>query len=197
MSQFVEDVAKIWSHSSGLARGTQVPPTPEITPVAEAIMNTQTQLPVESTIPASYSYAMGASGAGGTVGNNVLSVGTTAEVQQADQQPPNPWGLQSQQNTQQVVRYNEGKPQYSLITLSYFQPLVAALEYGAQKYPRFNYRAGYPQSQIADSLMRHISDFLDGKILDQESGVAIIGLIQANAMFLGNPNNINDITGDK
>ena len=46
-----------------------------------------------------------------------------------------------------------------------------------------------PQNAIIDSLMRHILDLQEGKIIDDESKQLIVGHIQANAMFLGNKNN--------
>ncbi len=93
----------------------------------------------------------------------------------------------------QAMRYNKGKPQYSLVDLSMLEPLVRVLEYGANKYARYNYQKGFNQSQLIDSMLRHIADLIEGKTVDEESGQLIIGHIMANAMFLGCKKNINDL----
>lgn len=62
---------------------------------------------------------------------------------------------------------------------------------------RNNWKKGMPVTKILDSLLRHIGDLQNGKVLDDESKLAIIGHIQCNAMFLGNKNNEDDLTEDK
>jgi len=93
-------------------------------------------------------------------------------------------------------RKNDGKPQMSYVDLHCLAPAAAVLEFGAKKYSRNNWKKGMPVSKILDSLMRHIADLQDGKVLDDDSKLAIIGHIQCNAMFLGNKNNEDDITPD-
>ncbi len=90
-------------------------------------------------------------------------------------------------------RHNQGKPQYSLISLACLEPMVRGLEYGEKKYSRNNWKKGMPQSQILNSTLRHISEMLEGRMIDEESGLPHIALIQCNGMFLGNPNNIQDL----
>lgn len=97
-------------------------------------------------------------------------------------------------------RHNEGKPQLSLIPLDYLYDCAKVLEFGAKKYSRDGHRLGFPQNEIIDSLLRHISDLQQGKVLDEESGLSIIGHIQCNALFLGNKNNNKEsvkITGEE
>lgn len=94
---------------------------------------------------------------------------------------------------EQADRYNQGKPQYSLLDFQCLEPGVRALEYGAIKYSRNNWRKGMPQSKLIDSLIRHLDALIRGEKIDTESGVSHIGHIQANAMFLGNKNNKEDI----
>lgn len=92
-----------------------------------------------------------------------------------------------------ALRYNTGKSQYSLLALDCLEPCVRVLEFGAKKYARNNWRKGMPQTQILDSLMRHITALLSGELIDPESGLPHIGHIQCNAMFLANPNNVQDL----
>lgn len=93
-------------------------------------------------------------------------------------------------------RKNTGKPQMSYVDMHCLSPCARVLEFGATKYSRNNWKKGMPVTKILDSLMRHIGDLQDGKVIDDESKLAIIGHIQCNAMFLGNPNNQDDITED-
>lgn len=93
----------------------------------------------------------------------------------------------------EAMRFNEGKPQYSYVDLKCLEPCARVLEYGATKYERNNWKKGMPVSKILDSLMRHIRDLQDGVYIDEESQQLVIGHIQANALFLGNINNTQDI----
>lgn len=94
---------------------------------------------------------------------------------------------------QQAARYNEGKPQYSLIDLNSLEPCARVLEFGAKKYARDNWKKGMSVTKILDSLLRHISALQKGELIDPESGLSHIGHIQCNALFLGNVNNTMDI----
>lgn len=94
---------------------------------------------------------------------------------------------------EKALRYNSGKPEYSLLAMDCLEPCVRVLEYGAKKYARNNWRKGMPQTEILDSLMRHVSALLRGEMVDEESGLSHIGHIQCNAMFLANPNNVQDL----
>lgn len=59
---------------------------------------------------------------------------------------------------------------------------------------RSNWDNGLVLSEVLDSLMRHVGQMQEGEWLDVESGLPHIGHIQANAMFLGSKNIINDLT---
>lgn len=94
-------------------------------------------------------------------------------------------------------RKNNGKPQMSYVDMHCLEPCARVLEFGANKYARNNWKKGMPVTKILDSLMRHIGDLQDGKVLDDDSKLTIIGHIQCNAMFLGNKNNEDDLTPDQ
>lgn len=92
-----------------------------------------------------------------------------------------------------AARHNQGKPQYSMVDLACLEPCARVLEFGAIKYARNNWKKGMPTSKILDSLLRHIACIQAGEIVDKESGLPHIGHIQCNAMFLGNPDNEQDM----
>lgn len=123
-----------------------------------------------------------------------------------------------------ALRYNEGKPKYSLIDLEAFEQCARVLDYGAKKYTiyvdkggneikgsevtlmsetlkvkhsgRDNWKNGLKKSEVLDSMLRHITALRNGEELDPESGLSHIGHIQCNAMFLGSKNLIDDINGE-
>lgn len=80
-------------------------------------------------------------------------------------------------------RYNAGKRRWSLVHYKSLEPLVEALEYGANKYAPDNWKKGLDKKEILDSTMRHISAVIDGEDLDPESKVKHIGHAMANLMF--------------
>ncbi len=88
--------------------------------------------------------------------------------------------------SEQARRFNEGKPQYSLLDLQCLEPGVRVLEFGAKKYARDNWKKGMDVTKILDSLLRHIAALRSGELTDPESGLSHIGHIQCNALFLGN-----------
>ena len=49
-----------------------------------------------------------------------------------------------------ALRYNEGKPQWSLVDFDSIEPLVRVLEYGCIKYERDNWKKGLNKDQILD-----------------------------------------------
>ena len=89
-----------------------------------------------------------------------------------------------------ALRYNDGKPRYSLIDIQSFEPMVRVLEYGIEKYStaecsgRDNWKKGLPVTEILDSALRHIDAILRGEDIDAESGLPHIGHLQCNIMFL-------------
>lgn len=81
-------------------------------------------------------------------------------------------------------RFNEGKPQWSLVPQSALVPMVRVLEYGKNKYSAWNWAKGLKISEICESLKRHLDAFMEGEDKDSESGLSHIGHLQCNALFL-------------
>lgn len=83
------------------------------------------------------------------------------------------------------LRYNAGKPDWSLVNLRYLEPMVAALMFGAQKYGRHNWKKGMPISTIYASTQRHLNAFMDdGEDADAESGVHHLGHVASNILLM-------------
>lgn len=82
-----------------------------------------------------------------------------------------------------AMRFNSGKPRWSLVDFNALVPLVRVLEFGADKYAPDNWKLGLDRREILDSMMRHIAALADGEANDPESGLPHIGHILCNAMF--------------
>lgn len=83
-----------------------------------------------------------------------------------------------------ALRYNEGKPQLSLVPHSLKAACARVLEYGMRKYERDNWRKGLSWNSVIDSLERHIDAFKEGEDCDPESGLSHIDHMAANVAFL-------------
>ena len=86
-------------------------------------------------------------------------------------------------DTESALRYNTGKPKWSLVHMRSLVPMIRVLEYGAEKYEPFNWQKPTERNTLIDSMQRHMAALIDGNELDDESGLTHIGHIMANAMF--------------
>ncbi len=83
-------------------------------------------------------------------------------------------------------RHNTGKAPLSFI-LDAPKAIAAqaqVMEFGAKKYSRGNWLKGFPKEEIIDSLLRHLTAYNNGELLDEESGLPHVGHILCNATFL-------------
>ena len=93
-------------------------------------------------------------------------------------------GVDEFQETEQALRYNMGKLEWSLVDFDSLEGLVKVLEYGCHKYARNNWKKGMPVTKVSESLMRHLFAFLRGEDVDPESGCRHISHVMCNAMFI-------------
>lgn len=86
------------------------------------------------------------------------------------------------------LRDNKGKPRLSLVPTSLRRAVAwvifnSSIE-GGGKYPMHNWRKGLPWTEVAESAMRHLDDFVDGKDYDKESGLHTLYHAACNIAFL-------------
>ena len=85
-------------------------------------------------------------------------------------------------------RSDGSKPQLSLV-LEFTKALEGAANgfaEGVQKYGRGNWRNGFPENEIIDSLMSHLTKHMNGEIADPDSknGATHLDKVVCNALLL-------------
>jgi hypothetical protein len=82
-------------------------------------------------------------------------------------------------------RFNEGKPQLSYVFDAplAMEGLVRRFELGAKKYSRDNWKKGLDDVEVIDSLLRHLKDYYNGEILDEDGGYHVDAILW-NAVVL-------------
>lgn len=84
---------------------------------------------------------------------------------------------------EKAMRFNGGKPQWSLVHFKSLEPMIRVLEFGALKYAPRNWQKPMDITQILESMQRHLAALFDGEEVDNESGISHMGHIMCNAMF--------------
>lgn len=82
-----------------------------------------------------------------------------------------------------ALRYNTGKPKWSLVHFKSLEPLVRVLEHGSKKYAPFNWMKPFSKDELKESMMRHMVAIMDGEEIDKESGEPHIGHLMCNCLF--------------
>ena len=82
------------------------------------------------------------------------------------------------------TKNDQAKLDYSLVSKNTMDAVSIALMYGANKYKRFNYLAGFKYSRLLASLGRHLHQLQSGEDYDSESGLHHLAHIMANGQML-------------
>lgn len=78
--------------------------------------------------------------------------------------------------TIQSVKYDQGKPDFSMTTYELMEEIARVREFGAKKYSRDNWKiSGFKITRSLAAALRHIFLFLGGETLDKESGLSHLG----------------------
>ena len=114
--------------------------------------------------------------------NEIISTGRkiTIRIPCEKNQDPNSF----EEAVKQADRFNEGKLKWALVDFDSLEEMVKVLEFGAKKYGSDNWKKGLNTTEIVESLLRHITAYLNCEDTDKESGMLHVGHIMCNAMFL-------------
>lgn len=82
------------------------------------------------------------------------------------------------------ARYNNGKPDYSLIPLSTMEDEARVWAYGKEKYAAWNWAKGMDWDIPFACLMRHMAAWQSGEELDQESKLPHLAHAMCNLRML-------------
>jgi hypothetical protein len=91
----------------------------------------------------------------------------------------------------QADRYNTGKAElsYILSAPSAMEGLAEVFAFGATKYSRNNWQAGFPKEKLVDSLLRHLLAHQNGEVVDAESKMNHLDHVLWNALALADEYN--------
>ena len=82
------------------------------------------------------------------------------------------------------ARYNDGKPDFSLIPLSTLEDEARVWMYGAKKYKSWNWAKGMDWSIPYACAMRHLAAWQRGEEVDEESGLPHLAHAMCNLRML-------------
>ena len=87
--------------------------------------------------------------------------------------------------TEQGIKYDSGKLEYSLIPKGVLTPIIQVLQQGCQKYSKDNWqRVDNPKERYYNALQRHIGQWWEGEKYDSETGENHLAHAACCLMFL-------------
>lgn len=82
------------------------------------------------------------------------------------------------------MKFDSNKPRMSLVPASLGIEVAKVLTYGAKKYKADNWRKVQSRERYVDALERHLADYKDGVVNDEESGLMHLSHMATNIAFL-------------
>jgi len=79
-----------------------------------------------------------------------------------------------QQKNKEAIKFDQGKPDLSHVSLELMEQVARVREFGARKYSRGNWLKGFKYNRSIAAALRHIMAFKEGEDLDPESGLSHI-----------------------
>lgn len=83
-----------------------------------------------------------------------------------------------------AVKFDHGKVDFTLLPWDALEEVARVMEYGAKKYARGNYRAGFSYTRTLGALLRHVYAFLRGEDKDPETGLSHMAHACCNCLFM-------------
>lgn len=70
------------------------------------------------------------------------------------------------------IKHDQGKPDYTYISMELLDEVAKVREFGARKYSKNNWKKGFKVTRSLAAALRHIFAFLSGQTNDPESGLS-------------------------
>jgi hypothetical protein len=81
------------------------------------------------------------------------------------------------------IKFDQEKPDYSLVPFGALDETVKVLTYGARKYDRHNWKY-VDDIRYQAALMRHFSLYMQGEYDDPETGISHLAHMACSVLFL-------------
>lgn len=83
------------------------------------------------------------------------------------------------------IKADDGKIEWDLLSLKELEPMVRVLMFGAKKYAKDNWQKVQDgKTRYYNALMRHLSSYAAGELIDSESGESHLAHALCNLYFL-------------
>jgi hypothetical protein len=82
------------------------------------------------------------------------------------------------------LKYDQEKPDMSLLSSIAVVKMAEVLTFGKKKYTAHNWRKGIIYSRLISAVFRHLYAWLKGESIDPESGISHLAHAAVNIMFL-------------
>jgi hypothetical protein len=83
------------------------------------------------------------------------------------------------------IKFDGGKPQWSLLPIAEVEQIVKVLTMGAVKYAPYNWKiVPDAEKRYEDAMMRHYADWKKGEPFDKDSGESHLAHMACNLLFL-------------
>ena len=88
-------------------------------------------------------------------------------------------------NKSSGIKYDEDKPDWSLLPLKVVKDIVAVLTMGKEKYSRDNWqKVSNPEDRYFAAAMRHLEQYQSGEVVDSDSGITHLAHASCCLIFL-------------
>lgn len=87
--------------------------------------------------------------------------------------------------TNNAVKADGGKPPMGLLPWPALVEVAKVLDYGANKYAKYNWLKGMEWSRLYDAALRHLTAWISGESNDQETNLSHLSHCACCLLFLG------------
>lgn len=90
----------------------------------------------------------------------------------------------TQKKKEPAVKYDNEKPSLDLLPSHSLEQIAKVLDFGAEKYGKYNWMAGMSWSRLLGATLRHIFKFISGEDIDKESNLPHLAHAGSCILFL-------------